>query len=225
VEFCVIDVLNRLHDQQENHSDDMTRVMQRFDELAQRAGCAQQIPEGVHRAVCAQAVFYQGKRPSRPPAESTQSGTLLKICVIHHTNKAGGVKGSTAIEGWADYVVRLEQSPEDDSVKKLFIKTKSSGTIPPGTIRYWQSRDQSESRIELVRQRGAGLASCPQLNCRRSVATIASSGTALRIASSDGDFRSKAAANSATNCSDDLLSLRSTFVPKHLADDPVSIRP
>jgi KaiC/GvpD/RAD55 family RecA-like ATPase len=115
VEFCVIDVLNRLHDQQENHSDDMTRVMQRFDELAQRAGC--------------------------------------QVCVIHHTNKAGGVKGSTAIEGWADYVVRLEQSPEDESVKRLFIKTKSSGTIPARTIRYWQSEDQSESRIGLVRQR------------------------------------------------------------------------
>lgn len=120
VEFCVIDVLNRLHDQQENHSDDMTRVMQRFDEFAQRAGC--------------------------------------QVCVIHHTNKVGGVKGSTAIEGWADYVVRLEQCRDDESVKTLFIKTKSSGTIPPRTIRYWQSGDQSESRIELVRQRLSNLA-------------------------------------------------------------------
>lgn len=34
VEFVVVDVLNRLHDKQENNSDDMTRVMQRFDELA-----------------------------------------------------------------------------------------------------------------------------------------------------------------------------------------------
>lgn len=67
VEFVVVDVLNRLHDKQENNSDDMTRVMQRFDELAALSGA--------------------------------------QVCVIGHTNKGGGVKGSTAIEGWADYVV------------------------------------------------------------------------------------------------------------------------
>jgi KaiC/GvpD/RAD55 family RecA-like ATPase len=117
VEFCVIDVLNRLHDQQENSSDDMTKVMQRFDELAARAGC--------------------------------------QVCVIHHTNKHGGVKGSTSIEGWADYIVRLEQNPDDEAVKTLYLKTKSMGAAMPRTIRYFQSDDQSVSRIQLVEKRHA----------------------------------------------------------------------
>ena len=117
VEFCVIDVLNRLHDQQENSSDDMTKVMQRFDALAARAGC--------------------------------------QVCVIHHTNKSGGVKGSTSIEGWADYIVRLEQNPDDEAVKTLYLKTKSMGAAVPRTIRYFQSDDQSVSRIQLVEKRHA----------------------------------------------------------------------
>jgi predicted ATP-dependent serine protease len=115
IEFCVIDVLNRLHDQQENSSDDMTKVMQQFDELAARSGA--------------------------------------QICVIHHTNKAGGVKGSTSIEGWADYIVRLEQSPDDDAVKTLYLKTKSIGAAVPRNIRYFQSDDQAVSRIQLVERR------------------------------------------------------------------------
>ena len=112
VEFCVIDVLNRLHDQQENSSDDMTKVMQRFDELARRGAC--------------------------------------QVCVIHHTNKTGGVKGSTSIEGWADYIARLEQHPDDESVKTLFLKTKLSGAVVPRAIRYQQSPDHTQSRIQLV---------------------------------------------------------------------------
>lgn len=112
VEFVVVDVLNRLHDKQENNSDDMTRVMQRFDELAARSGA--------------------------------------QVCVIGHTNKGGGVKGSTAIEGWADYVARLEQHEGDDAMKTLYLKTKSRGSVIPRTLRYWQSDDETTSRITLV---------------------------------------------------------------------------
>jgi KaiC/GvpD/RAD55 family RecA-like ATPase len=112
VEFVVVDVLNRLHDKQENNSDDMTRVMQRFDELAALSGA--------------------------------------QVCVIGHTNKGGGVKGSTAIEGWADYVARLEQHEADDTMKTLYLKTKSRGSVTPRTLRYWQSEDESSSRISLV---------------------------------------------------------------------------
>lgn len=115
VEFCVIDVLNRLHDQQENSSDDMTRVMQRFDELAQKAGC--------------------------------------QVCVIHHTNKGGDVKGSTSIAGWADYIATLTQNADDESVKVLGLRTKLSGQVVPRTIRYWQSEDQTISRIQVVQMK------------------------------------------------------------------------
>ena len=47
-----------------------------------------------------------------------------QVCVIHHSNKSGGVRGSSAIEGWADYIVRLEKdSPgrtdqDDDDAKQ-----------------------------------------------------------------------------------------------------------
>lgn len=112
IEFCVIDVLNRLHDQQENSSDDMTRVMAKFDELAALSGA--------------------------------------QICVIHHTNKAGGVKGSTSIAGWADYVVTLEQSLDEDAVKTIHLKTKSAGSVAPRDVRYHQSEDQTASRIQLL---------------------------------------------------------------------------
>lgn len=115
VEFCVIDVLNRLHDKQENHSDDMTKVMQKFDELAAKSGA--------------------------------------QVCVIHHTNKAGGVKGSTSIDAWPDYIARLEQDVNDDTVKTLYLKTKLSGAVVPRTIRYWQSDDQKTSRLQLVQAR------------------------------------------------------------------------
>ena len=90
----------------------MTRVMQRFDELAALSGA--------------------------------------QVCVIGHTNKGGGVKGSTAIEGWADYVARLEQHEADDTMKTLYLKTKSRGSVMPRTLRYWQSEDESSSRISLV---------------------------------------------------------------------------
>lgn len=126
VEFIVIDVLSKLHDQQENSSDDMTRVMNCFDELRRLTGA--------------------------------------QVCVIAHTNKQGGVKGSTAIEGWGDWVVRLEQNADDDSIKTLFLKTKLSGAVVPRTIRYSQSPDLTQSRIELVEMRPVAVpASRPQL--------------------------------------------------------------
>lgn len=112
VEFCVIDVFNRLHDQQENSSDDMSRVTRNLDTLAELSGA--------------------------------------QICVIHHTNKAGKVKGSTSIEGWADYVVTLEQSLDDDAIKTIHLKTKSAGSAPPRDVRYVQSEDQTQSRIQLL---------------------------------------------------------------------------
>ena len=117
VEFVVIDVLNRLHSKQENSSDDMTQVMQKFDELGRLGGC--------------------------------------QVCVIAHTNKSGDVKGSTSIAGWPDYIVRLEQHLDDEEVKILLLKTKLSGSVQPRTIRYWQSTDQTKSRIQLVEQRPA----------------------------------------------------------------------
>jgi hypothetical protein len=114
VEFCVIDVLNRLHDQQENSTDDMTRVMQQFDELARLSGS--------------------------------------QVCVIHHTNKSGDVRGSSAIRGWADYIVTLEQDADDGEIKLLKLQTKQSGAVAPRAIRYWQSPDQQISKIRLLQE-------------------------------------------------------------------------
>ena len=76
-----------------------------------------------------------------------------QFCVIHHTNKGGGVKGSTSIEGWADWIARLEQHTEQDEMKTLSLKTKLSGTVAPHTIRYWKSSDQRQSSIQLVETR------------------------------------------------------------------------
>lgn len=112
VEFCVIDVLNKIHGQQENSSDDMTKVMQQFDELNIMSGA--------------------------------------QICVIHHTNKGGGIKGSTSIEGWADYVLNLQPDLDNPVIKHMEIKTKSSNTPRPKTFQFWQSDDMKISKINQV---------------------------------------------------------------------------
>jgi hypothetical protein len=112
IEFCIIDVLARLHFGKENSADDMTKVMLKFDELSQLSGS--------------------------------------QICVIHHSNAEGEGRGSTAIDGWADYIFRLENDLEDQALKKLSVRTKSSGHVVPKIMRYKQSDDMKESRIELV---------------------------------------------------------------------------
>jgi hypothetical protein len=112
IEFCVIDVLNKIHSAQENSSDDMTRVMKQFDELARESGA--------------------------------------QICVIHHTSRSGGVKGSTSIEGWADYIFHLEQAPGDPDGKILSLRTKSGSAVDPLLIRYIQSPDQTTSEIRFI---------------------------------------------------------------------------
>jgi len=112
VEFCVVDVLNRLHFQNENSTDDMTKVMIKFDELAALSGS--------------------------------------QICVIHHLGRTGNSRGSTTIEGWADFICKLEQDPIDESLKTVTIKTKAQGLIAPRSVKYWQSDDKNQSRILLV---------------------------------------------------------------------------
>lgn len=115
IEFCVIDVLNKLHSGDENSANDMTPIMGKFDELAAMSGA--------------------------------------QVCVIHHTSAAGRVRGSTAIEGWADYIFKLEADPQDESMKTLTVKTKASGQVTPRQMRYMQSDDMKESRIVLVTPR------------------------------------------------------------------------
>ena len=112
IEFCIIDVLARLHFGKENSADEMTKVMLKFDELSQLSGS--------------------------------------QICVIHHANAEGEGRGSTAIDGWADYIFRLENDLEDQALKKLSVRTKASGHVIPKIMRYKQSDDMKESRIELV---------------------------------------------------------------------------
>jgi KaiC/GvpD/RAD55 family RecA-like ATPase len=112
IEFCIIDVLARLHFGKENSADDMMKIMIKFDELKEKSGA--------------------------------------QICVIHHANAAGEGRGSSAIDGWADYIFRLENDPDDQALKKLSVRTKSSGHVIPKMMRYKQSDDMKESRIDLV---------------------------------------------------------------------------
>lgn len=112
IEFCIIDVLARLHFGKENSADEMTKVMLKFDELAEKSGA--------------------------------------QVCVIHHANAAGEGRGSSAIDGWADYIFRIENDLEDQALKKLSVRTKASGHVIPKTMQYKQSDDMKESKIELV---------------------------------------------------------------------------
>jgi hypothetical protein len=79
---------------------------------------------------------------------ATLSGA--QVCVIHHLGRTGNSRGSTTIEGWADFICKLEQDALDDSLKTVTIKTKSRGAIEPRTVKYWQSDDKEQSRILLV---------------------------------------------------------------------------
>jgi KaiC/GvpD/RAD55 family RecA-like ATPase len=72
------------------------------------------------------------------------------ICVIHHTNKTGSARGSSSIEGWADYIFRLEADPTDEALKTLYVRTKASGNPAPKQMYYKQSDDMTESWITMV---------------------------------------------------------------------------
>lgn len=75
-----------------------------------------------------------------------------QVCLIHHSSKDGGARGSSAILGWADYVVTLENDPEDEKVKVLKLQTKQSACRAPRAIRYWQSPDETVSKIRLLQE-------------------------------------------------------------------------
>lgn len=113
IEFCVLDVLNKLHSGEENSANDMTKVMGRFDELSRLSGA--------------------------------------HICVIHHTNKGGGARGSSSIEGWADYIFRIESDTQEETLKTLYVRTKASSNPQPRHMKYWQSPDLKQSGISMVR--------------------------------------------------------------------------
>lgn len=112
VEFCVIDVLERIHLAKENSNDEMKIVMKSIEDIGKEAEC--------------------------------------QMCVIHHTREDGGVKGATSIEGWADYIFKLESDSQDETIKTLKMRTKSSAPIPEIRVRYTQSEDLTESRIRLL---------------------------------------------------------------------------
>lgn len=112
VEFCVIDVLERIHLAKENSNDEMKIVMKSIEDIGKEAEC--------------------------------------QMCVIHHTREDGGVKGATSIEGWADYIFKLESDSQDETIKTLKMRTKSSAPIPEIRVRYTQSADLLESRIHLL---------------------------------------------------------------------------
>lgn len=113
IEFVVVDVLNRLHFGEENSTDSMTKVMLKFDELAELSGA--------------------------------------QVCVIHHAGRTGNSRGSSSIEGWADFIVKLEADSQDESLKTVTIRTKASGAVKPRHVQYWQSEDQTDSQIRLVK--------------------------------------------------------------------------
>ena len=86
-----------------------------------------------------------------------------QIVVIHHTGKSGSTMGSTSIEGWADFVIRLERHPDgDESLKTMHLRTKSSSAVPPRTLKYSQSEDKKQSRIQLVEARPVAVSTKPQ---------------------------------------------------------------
>lgn len=109
IEFCILDVLNVLHDADENDNTEMRKVLTRVSQIRSEVGC--------------------------------------QICVVHHSVKDWDdtktlsqlARGSSAIAGFAEFIVGIRMVDEDLQVRQMRFETKSDRPQP--SI-YWKIRDK-----------------------------------------------------------------------------------
>jgi RecA-family ATPase len=107
-EFCILDVLNVLHDADENDNTEMRRVLTRMSEIRKEVGC--------------------------------------QVCVVHHSVKDWDdtktlsqlARGSSAIAGFAEFIIGIRMIDEDTQTRQMRFETKSAEALPP---LYWKIRD------------------------------------------------------------------------------------
>jgi hypothetical protein len=109
IEFCILDVLNILHDADENDNTEMRKILGRVTQIRDEVGC--------------------------------------QICVVHHSVKDWDdtktlsqlARGSSAIAGFAEYIIGIRMVDEDKQVRQMRFETKSDSPQP--SI-YWKIQDK-----------------------------------------------------------------------------------
>ena len=112
IEFCILDVLNVLHDADENDNSEMRRVLSRVSQIRKEVGC--------------------------------------QVCIVHHSVKDWDetktlsqlARGSSAIAGFAEFIVGIRMVDEATQTRQMQFETKSSEPMPS---LYWRIRDLSLS--------------------------------------------------------------------------------
>ena len=102
IEFCILDVFNRLHNADENDNTEMVGVLARIKRIQTEAGCS--------------------------------------VAIVHHFNKAPGrnlqtrLRGSSAIAGFAEWIIGISEADSERHVLSMEFVTKSAAT--PESISY-----------------------------------------------------------------------------------------
>jgi RecA-family ATPase len=116
IEFCILDVLNVLHDADENDNTEMRRILARISQIRKEVGC--------------------------------------QICVVHHSVKDWDdtrtlsqlARGSSAIAGFAEFIVGIRMVEEETQTRQARFETKSSEPLAPI---YWRIMDQADGGVVL----------------------------------------------------------------------------
>lgn len=118
IEFCILDVLNVLHDADENDNTEMRRVLTKVSQIRKEVGC--------------------------------------QICIVHHSVKDWDdsltlsrlARGSSAIAGFAEFIIGIGMVDEALQVRQMRFETKSA---EPLSTFFWRIFDQSNGGVSLAR--------------------------------------------------------------------------
>lgn len=118
IQFCILDVLNILHDADENDNSEMRRVLSRVSQIRKEVGC--------------------------------------QICIVHHSVKDWDdnktlsqlARGSSAIAGFAEFIVGIRMVDEETQIRQMRFETKSA---EPLAAFHWKIRDQLGGGVVLER--------------------------------------------------------------------------
>jgi RecA-family ATPase len=101
IEFCILDVLNVLHDADENDNSEMRRVLTRVSQIRKEVGCQICI---VHHSV----------------KDWDDTKTLSQLA-----------RGSSAIAGFAEFIIGIRMVDEVKQMRQMRFETKSSEPLQP----------------------------------------------------------------------------------------------
>lgn len=119
IQFCILDVLNVMHSKDENDNSEMRQVLSCVDHIRNEVGC--------------------------------------QVLVLHHAGKAaidnnsvvGAGRGATAMDGFAEFKLRIKTEDEDAGIRSMRFKTKAGEFRKPF---FWKIRDLEGGGVTLSRE-------------------------------------------------------------------------